>query len=198
MESPSFGQQLLEALKECNHSTNQNISPTLGNERDEPIGSCRDENSDSYKAKCQKLIADFLQRKILTEVDGGLRRAVKFVCDNLAEANEELAQAKQKLAEHDEQGLLIYGRKIKMLQDRNKELESEVARCGKKMEIQRQGYLNLMGKWERYRTALETARETFALISEGEGSDEQVYMAIGKAAMDKIDEALGKDGGGND
>ena len=36
--------------------------------------------------------------------------------------------------------------------------------------------------------ALEVAKETLALIAEGEGSDESVYMTMGKSALAKIKE----------
>lgn len=40
----------------------------------------------------------------------------------------------------------------------------------------------------KLKKALEAAKQTLALIAEGEGSDESVYMAMGKAALAKIEE----------
>ena len=52
----------------------------------------------------------------------------------------------------------------------------------------RYGVLELLDEIEKLKSALENTKETLSLIAEGEGSDESVYMAMGKAALAKIEE----------
>jgi hypothetical protein len=99
-------------------------------QKDEPIGSHRDENSEFYQAKCAILVTDFIDRKILTGVDGGLRRAVKWMAIEFAKSQEELAQARQRIEElyselNDSQAAMLRN------QERIKELEGENRRLRK-------------------------------------------------------------------